>query len=276
MKRLAKLVAAAVAGALIPVAVINAPVQAASGACPTESGVTVIVDATAVGGSVSQRCAPDRPSSGLDALRKAGFSWTPVSSQPAMVCRIDGRPGPADQTCVSSPPSTAYWGYFRANRGGEWKYSSIGASAAPIAGGVEGWVFLTGTQRPPSIKPPAAIERTQAIAPTASASAKPSKSATASSSRPKASATPTASGTAVAAGSPAPAAQPAVPTGAAAEPAATAPPTPVDDIQSAVAADAVVAPTGGGSAVSTLIGVVVLAALVLGAVALGARRRRSS
>lgn len=274
MNRMFAAVAASVVGGLVATALVGSPTSATTGACTSSDGVTVIVDATALGGGLSQKCALDRPISGLDALRKAGFSWTPVSAQPAMVCRIDGRPGSADQSCVNSPPANAYWGYFRANRGGEWKYSSVGASAATIPGGVEGWVFLTGDRRPPGLKPPAAIERNQSIAPTKSATAKPSKSVP-SSSAPQNSA---------AAGAAKASAKPNVPA-----PTAAAPSTPVPvgaDVNTAptdtavttdVTNEAVVSPSGGGgSALTALVGVVLLAGLVLAAVVLGARRRRSS
>ncbi|MFA7266418.1 MAG: hypothetical protein WC054_08910, partial [Candidatus Nanopelagicales bacterium] len=245
--------------------------QGGQGACPTSDGVTVIVDATPLGGSLSVRCASGRQSSGLAALRAAGFSWTPVSSQPAMVCRIDGRPGPGDESCVSTPPAKAYWGYYRANRGADWRYSSVGAAAAPIQGGVEGWVFLNGAQRPPSAQPPGAFEQAKPVAPAPTTSARPTKSPTPAPSKAGAVARPgpatspseTPSSTELARGS---------------SSAVEAPPSiataPAAAVAAAVATtDAVVPTSGGGSALTTLFGVVILVGLVIGAVVLSTRRR---
>lgn len=273
MKRIVWLVAA---GVVAMGSVIAVPAAAQDGPCSTADGVTVIVDATSLGGSISQRCAVDAPSSGLAALQRAGFSWSPVASQPAMVCRINGRPTPSDQTCSSTPPSNAYWGYFRATRGGTWKYSSVGAASAPIRGGVEGWVFLTGGQRPPGISPPAALAQVEVPPSTPSAHTKPSK------------AVPSVAATAKATGSPStsPGAPRAVPSSASALP-SQAPSTAADGVSpsdptSAVNAAATTADvaesadSGGGSALSTFLGIAIAGGLAAAAVVMGVRRRRSS
>ncbi len=159
MRRRPSLAALAVALALA-LGVIGAdpgPTSAwSSGACPGATGVTVIVDFTAVGGDVEMRCAPALPRTGLDALAAAGFAVTPVTIQPAFVCRIDGLPGPGDESCSTTPAATAYWSYWTAPRGGTWRYSPVGAAASrPVAGTVEGWSFVTGnTPKAPSVAPP--------------------------------------------------------------------------------------------------------------------------
>ncbi len=255
------------------------PAAASDGPCTTADGVTVIVDASAVGGSISQRCAPDKPSSGLDALRRAGFTWSPVSSQPGMVCRIDSRPAPSEQSCASSPPANAYWGYFRANRGGDWKYSSVGAASTPIAGGVEGWVFLTGGQRPPGIKPPAVLQRTESLpaktaTPITTPKAKPHSGSTSGSG-----ATPSAAGSAAkSAAVDSPVAPPGA-TSSAGVPAAAAGNAVSADPAAAqpVTAEALdPAAAGGGSAISTVLGLAIVGVLVSAAVVMGIRRRRTS
>lgn len=256
---------------------LNQPAQGAQGACPTADGVTVVVDATPLGGALSVRCATGKQNSGLDALRRAGFSWSPVSSQPAMVCRIDGLPSANDEPCVSTPPAKAYWGYYRANRGGDWRYSSVGAAASPIQGGVEGWVFLTATQRPPGVRPPAAVEQAQAVVPTPTPTNRPTKS-------PKPTASKSGSATSsTTLGSTPEAASPANPQGQKGSVGAPLPEPPGIATAPAAAvaaevttADAMASPSGGGSMATTLLGVVILAGLVVGAVVLSARRRRSS
>lgn len=128
-------------------AVLAAPaLPAAADAC---DGVWVVVDASELGAGVQTRCAPGDPSSGLDALEGAGFTYTFVPRYDGMVCTIDGRPDP----CNGAPPS-AYWSYWNAEPGGAWRYSSTGAgSRDPAPGDVEGWAFGAGD--PPSQPPPA-------------------------------------------------------------------------------------------------------------------------
>lgn len=266
------LLAAAVAFPVIGAA----PATADDGACASSDGVTVIVDATALGGSMSQRCASNSPSSGLEALQRAGFNWSPVSSQPGMVCRINGRPGPSDQSCASTPPATAYWAYYRARRGGDWKYSSVGAASAPIAGGVEGWVFVTGGQRPPGLRPPAELARAQPSATPSKVAVKPSKGSAQPSSSAKAtgsaSAAATSSANAGASGAPPVPAPAAAAPGVASPLASSGPPDAVP-----TSADSVdPAEAGAGSALSTVLGLLITAGLVTAAVVMGLRKRRSS
>lgn len=130
----------------------------ASGACPTlDDGVTVVVDFQGLGGGTVVRCAPGDPSTGLAALEGAGFSVDEIASYPGVVCRIDGQPGPDREHCQDMPPADAYWGYFHAERGGSWRYSSSGAGRYdPPVGSVEGWSFSEGGgPAPPRVPPPA-------------------------------------------------------------------------------------------------------------------------
>ncbi|WP_299447137.1 hypothetical protein [uncultured Phycicoccus sp.] len=150
MRRLVqRITGAAAAAGLAGAGLVAAAVPAQAAACSGTSGVTVVVD---FGGSTQVRCAPGDPSSGLDALGKAGFAITYVQTQPGFVCRIDGFPG--SDPCRNTPPSSAYWSYWHAERGGSWTYSSVGAgSRNPKPGTVEGWSFGSGGQ--PGTAPPA-------------------------------------------------------------------------------------------------------------------------
>ncbi|MBW3658467.1 MAG: hypothetical protein KY457_07500 [Actinobacteria bacterium] len=131
---------------VVGAAATSAPARAQD-AC---DGVGVVVDATALGGSVTSRCAPGDPSSGLEALQGAGHSYTFVPRQPGLVCTIDARPDPCN-----GAPQDAYWSYWHAPAGGEWTYSTRGAgNRDPEPGTVEGWAFGAGD--PPRQPPPAA------------------------------------------------------------------------------------------------------------------------
>jgi hypothetical protein len=126
-----------------------APVAGAA-ACSGTSGVTVVVDFGALGGGVQTGCAGGDPGSGLAALSAAGHGYTFVPRQPGLVCQIDARPNPCN-----GAPTTAYWSYWHASRGGSWSFSTLGAGGYdPAPGTVEGWAF--GAGRRPGIAPPAA------------------------------------------------------------------------------------------------------------------------
>jgi len=153
-------VALAVIGALVtlgPVAIAPsaspAAATASSGACTSSTGITVVVDMTAFGDGVHVRCAPQPVSSGYEALTKAGFTIQGTAQFPGLLCRIDGRPTPAEDACQKAPPADAYWAYWHAPRGGSWTYSTSGAgSRKPPPGSVEGWAF--GDEAVPGVDPP--------------------------------------------------------------------------------------------------------------------------
>ncbi len=131
-------------GLITPI-VTAAPAEAAR--CAGTSGVSVIVDQKAFGKPVAVRCATGNPTSGLDALTKAGFTYSFVPRQPGFVCRINARPNPCNGALA-----WAYWSYWHGTRGGGWTYSSAGAGGYdPAPGTVEGWAF--GAGKPPSVKP---------------------------------------------------------------------------------------------------------------------------
>jgi len=116
------------------------------GPCVDNVGVTVVVDFQELGGGVNGevnvRCAPGPVTTGLDALDKAGILWEGTRQFPGFVCRIAGQPGPDREACAVTPPATAYWTYWAAQRGGDWCYSSVGAAGRkPPPGSIEGWSF---------------------------------------------------------------------------------------------------------------------------------------
>lgn len=133
------------------VTLVSAPAQAAG--CTGTSGVTVVVDFTALGGAVERGCALGDPATGLAALQSAGFVATGTQRWGlAFICRINGLPTAATESCVNTPPATAYWSYWHAQPGGTWGYSAAGASSYnPAPGSVEGFSFGSGAA--PSVTP---------------------------------------------------------------------------------------------------------------------------
>jgi hypothetical protein len=115
-----------------------------AGHCPGTTGVTVAVDLTAFGKGVVVRCAPGTPTTGIAALKQAGFTVTgTATSGLGFVCRIQGSPTLAQDPCVNTPPPTAYWAYYHAlARATTWTYATIGAiSYKPPQGSIDAWAF---------------------------------------------------------------------------------------------------------------------------------------
>jgi len=154
-------------GALAVAALVFLPVPAAAsvssidddqgtpGYCTDGSGVTVVVDASALDGPVIVRCAPDGDAgSGLEALKDAGFQIEGTQRfGEGFICRIENQPSATQrleldgddgyrESCLDTPPTAASWSYWHADNGGSWEYSQYGASTATVPpGGFEGWAF---------------------------------------------------------------------------------------------------------------------------------------
>ncbi len=133
----------------------SGPALAQGGACPGDDGVSVVVDATALGGEVEVGCASGPQPSGFDAAVAAGFTIETVATTPGLLCRIDGLPSPEDEDCAEDPPPTSYWAYWVVSAG-SWAYASEGAATRhPEPGSVEGWSFVDGPgpPTPPRCRP---------------------------------------------------------------------------------------------------------------------------
>jgi hypothetical protein len=153
----AVLTALTTSGTTTGAATTAAVLAGTAGPCPAKTGVTVSVDFTAFKLGVQTRCAPGAQATGLAALQHAGFVPTGTSRYGfAFICRINNRPTPTQQACVTTPPPTAYWAYYHALAGATtWTYSTMGASAyKPPLGSIDAWAF--GNQAKPS-KTPAQI-----------------------------------------------------------------------------------------------------------------------
>jgi hypothetical protein len=171
MSRTGRWTGAAAAALLVvaPTLATAAPASAstsAPGYCTDSVGVTVVVDFQGLGGGVVVRCLthPSSSTTGLDALLGTGFSVTGVAryGNDSFVCRIDGQPTAANEACIDTPPASYYWSYWSASNGGRWAYSSAGPmSHRAIHGGFEGWSFsdrkTATTSPPPRVAPVHAV-----------------------------------------------------------------------------------------------------------------------
>ncbi len=130
MARFARLVAAAVLTAAAGLAV---PLPAQAAACPTTTGVTVVVDFGGVGGGIETTCVPGGGGDSAASLFEVHHNLTRVSRFPGAICKVDGLPG--DAGCQAMPPADAYWGLFWSDDGSGWSYSSEGVDSLNIPDG---------------------------------------------------------------------------------------------------------------------------------------------
>ncbi|MHB8221090.1 MAG: hypothetical protein ACYDHU_12335 [Acidimicrobiales bacterium] len=131
---------------VIPASVASANPQL--GSCTTTRGVVVVVDFAPWGGTIERGCG-GTASSGLAALRDAGFTPTGTSEYgTAFVCRVNG--DPASTSCTATPPANAYWALWIADPGRTaWTYSNEGAaSICPAPGSVDAWTFGANRAQP--------------------------------------------------------------------------------------------------------------------------------
>lgn len=171
----ARLVAAVVLTAATGVAHLAGSSPAAAATCPTSSGVSVVVDFGALGGGVTTSCDPAGASRNAAAMLVAtGRALTYVQRQPGFICRVVGLP--AEDPCVNTPPSDAYWGLFWSDgESGDWTYASTAAGSLRVpAGGYVGLAWQTGDRRVPGVAPAPRPAPTPTRTPTPQPSTKPS------------------------------------------------------------------------------------------------------
>ncbi|NLA37560.1 MAG: hypothetical protein GX868_17990 [Actinobacteria bacterium] len=106
-------------------------------ACQPTSGVTVVVDFTALDNTIQIGCAEGEQADGFAALAATGFTIGNESGA-GTVCTIDGLPSQGYPYCWLTG---GYWSYWKApNRTTAWDFSPVGAGDGPLAqGSVEGW-----------------------------------------------------------------------------------------------------------------------------------------
>ncbi|WNI27134.1 prenyltransferase/squalene oxidase repeat-containing protein [Streptomyces sp. ITFR-16] len=134
------------------------------GDCTASRGAIVAVDFGPFGGKVERGC-DTTPTTGYELLHEAGFTTEGTQHDgPAFICRIGlgsgtQYPTTAQESCVLTPPATAYWSYWIASPGqNKWTYSQYGAmDRKPKDGDVDAWVFggtdIGGTTGKPAFTP---------------------------------------------------------------------------------------------------------------------------
>ncbi|MDP3969655.1 MAG: hypothetical protein Q8Q02_15400 [Nocardioides sp.] len=131
---------------------------ATAAVCGPGDGVSVVVDARGLGGSLSSACDADGGGkTGAEIVPSVGYPLEYVQRQPGFVCRVSG--APSSDPCVNTPPADAYWGLFWSDgKSGTWSYASSGITSLRIpAGGSIGLAWQDGNGRKaPGTAPPVA------------------------------------------------------------------------------------------------------------------------
>jgi hypothetical protein len=149
-------------GATIAMLAIVAPAPRAGAApqsaCTASSGVTVIVDFSHFHSAIQRGCAPGHPTSALAALHAAGFDTAGTAQYgDAFLCRINGFPTSARESCARTPPASSSWSFYWAHpTDPTWTYSTTGvAGYEPPAGSLVAFAF--GNSAKPGIAPSAVL-----------------------------------------------------------------------------------------------------------------------
>jgi hypothetical protein len=122
--------------------------------CTSTSGVIVAVDFSHWSSGLWVRGCDATITTGYGALQAAGFTTAGDEHDgPTFICRINDNPPPSQDPCIDTPPATAFWSYWHANKGAtKWTLSSLGAASyVPKPGSVDAWAF--GAEQPPSFTP---------------------------------------------------------------------------------------------------------------------------
>lgn len=92
------------------------------------------------GATLSNQCV-GKPASGLAALHAGGMK---TKDRKGLICSVGGHPAQCPATYQG-----AYWTYYHATPGGEWRYSDQGASSyQPAPGSLEGWCYSLDENKP--------------------------------------------------------------------------------------------------------------------------------
>lgn len=134
------------------------PAGAASGYCAGATGVSVVVDFTAVPGTgrgVEKSCvASGNGKTAFEVVAAAGYQQERAKNQRGFVCRIDGFLN--SDSCFNASPANAFWGLFWSNGNGRWAFASSGADGVTLRDGdTVAWAFQDSTTNAPPRAAPA-------------------------------------------------------------------------------------------------------------------------
>ncbi len=159
---------------MVAAACVLSQAPASSAACSTTSGVSVVVDPGALGGSIATVCDPGSGEVAATRFEQSGFALTEVQRFPGFVCRVNG--APASDPCVNTPPPDAYWSlWWTDGTSGAWNYSSEAVTSLDVPdGGAVALAWQQGAaRRTPAVAAPVQAAPSPSEKPTPSPTKKP-------------------------------------------------------------------------------------------------------
>lgn len=140
---------AAVGQPASPATPSTVPSTAASASASSCSQVTVVVDFGTLDAPSIRACGP--AGTALNTLKAAKVSTEGSGDYgDAVVCRVDGHPSPAQESCAKLP-SDAYWAlWVKSSAHADWAYAQEGVSSLTLTDGESvGLVYTHGTDSTP-------------------------------------------------------------------------------------------------------------------------------
>lgn len=121
----------------------------AEGACADDTGVTLLVDSSALaGGERAEWCVPADETIGASEVLAAASVTTEGTEEygDQVICRVNGLPSADEpvgstedpayvESCASIGPAFAYWSLWTSPAGGEWGYAETGVAELEIEPG---------------------------------------------------------------------------------------------------------------------------------------------
>lgn len=104
--------------------------------CDPATDVVVTVDPGPLDGEVTTSCVTDVDGrTALDVLQATGQSTESTTAGMPMLCRIDGRPAPAEETCGTNLSGDGYWAFYLATIDSDWSYAQVGPADQQVSPG---------------------------------------------------------------------------------------------------------------------------------------------
>ncbi|GAA3541955.1 hypothetical protein AFL01nite_25610 [Aeromicrobium flavum] len=104
--------------------------------CDSPEDVPIVLEFGSLEGEDRILCAQHSVGkTGLEALQEAGIQTADTSGSPAMVCRIEGQPTPAQEKCGNALNGPGYWAFMVAKEGQPWDYAAVGLQEYELAEG---------------------------------------------------------------------------------------------------------------------------------------------
>jgi hypothetical protein len=123
--------------ALMSAAVAVVPSAAtAHETCDSAEDVPIVLEFGSLEGEDRILCAQHGAGkTGMEALQGVGVETAETSGSPAMVCRIEGQPTPAQEKCGNALNGPGYWAFMVAKKGQDWGYAAVGLQEYELAEG---------------------------------------------------------------------------------------------------------------------------------------------